>query len=131
MTAETNKEKWYKRLVVAIFSAIKHPLISAIIGGVVVTIIGWFFGINPLENKIQVQNTMIQQQNITIQKLEKNIVSFKSTIQEQNTIIQSSETKIENLEQNMVLLKNKIVHIEGNVFNAPVKAEKIVGKETK
>lgn len=128
MTTETNKEKLHKHLIAAIFAAVKHPLISTIIGGIVVAIIVWIFGINPLENKIQQQNT-------TIERLENNVISFKTTIEQQNITIEKLENNVASFEttieqQNIDIKKIEQIVNKGNIFNAPVKARDIIGTKT-
>lgn len=103
---ETKKEKLHKHYIV--------PIISAIVAGIIVAIVVSFFKITPLENKIQQQNTTIQNlennavslestiqvQKIAIEKLESNIVSLESTIQVQNTQIKQINQKNWNRSRN-------------------------------
>ena len=107
--------------------ALKY-LIAPIGVAIIVSFIS-FVKISKLEEKIQVQNSVIQSSKTKIENLEQNIISLNNTIQIQNSVIQNSETKIESLEQDITTLNTQITKIIGNVFNAPVTARDIIGKK--
>lgn len=97
MATETSK-KFYNKYIV--------PIITMVIGGIIVAIMTSFFKINPLENEIQIKNTMIQ-------KIENNITLLKDTIQQQNI-------QIKNLRQQILEITgdNNIIIGDGNKIDS-------------
>lgn len=70
-------------------------LVAPIIVPVIVAIILFFIKLNPLKNEIQIQNSLIQNNEIEIRKLADTIIFLNNTIQQQNI-------RIENLQQNAI-----------------------------
>ena len=67
------------------------PIIAPVIAG----LIGAFVKINGLENKVEIQNSVIQSNKIEMQKLENNIILLNNTILQQNTEINNIKSYIE------------------------------------
>ena len=95
-----------------------------IIAPIIVAVILSFIKINKLEDKIQVQNTLIQTYETRIQqiqKVENNVVLLENAIHEQNTQIKNTiheqNTQIEKI---TTILVNKGIVGRDMEFNGPI-----------
>jgi len=69
-------------------------LIAPIIVPIIVAIILSFIKLNTLKNEIQIQNSLIQNNEIKIKKLADTVILQKNIIREQNIEIKTLENKI-------------------------------------
>jgi len=63
--------------------------IKSLIAPLIIGVILLFFKINDLQNKIEIQNSVIQSNKVEIQKLESNVTTLNITVQQQSTLINS------------------------------------------